>query len=113
MKKELFVEMTSAEMRSVEGGSPLTETLWEIAKDLWRALNSDGKPQVQIVPILYSENEEEAHSIFVVASFFFVVIARGMGEVIVLVADFFRRFLLYAMIYIYFEESEVKKCKVK
>ena len=46
MKKELFVEMTSAKMRSVEGGSPLTETLWEIAKDLWRALNSDGKPQV-------------------------------------------------------------------
>lgn len=46
MKKELFVEMTSAEMRSVEGGSPVTEALWKIAKDLWKAINSDGKPQV-------------------------------------------------------------------
>ena len=41
MKKELFVEMTSAEMRSVEGGSPVTEALWKIAKDLWKAINSD------------------------------------------------------------------------
>lgn len=79
MKKELFVEMTSAEMRSVEGGSPVTEALWKIAKDLWKALNSDGKPQVQIVPILYSENEEEAYSIFVVASFFVCCDSQGYG----------------------------------
>ena len=50
MKKELFVEMTSAEMQSVNGGAkdvgPAAKLLWEIAKAVWDAINSDGKPQV-------------------------------------------------------------------
>lgn len=45
MEKKLFVEMTSAEMRSVNGGSSL-EKIWKIVKKILKDLDSDGSPQV-------------------------------------------------------------------